>query len=72
MSALRFLAVGDRVAHREDHSWKDGDGIVVRVDSDLAWVEWPDFQPGDVQGPYNREELVAMDDPDIDAEGEAG
>ena len=63
---LRPLVKNDRVAHREDHDWKSGGGIVTSVDRSgfIAYVQWDNLR--EVEGPFNRGDLVAMDDPDID------
>jgi hypothetical protein len=65
MNQLRPLIKNERVAHREDYDWECGGGIVTAVDGSgfIAYVLW-DNLPG-VEGPFDREELVAMDDPDL-------
>lgn len=64
---LRPLAVGDRVAHREDHDWHEAGGTVVEPSvPDVYFVRW-DGETA-VCGPYDRGDLVVSDDPDIDAD----
>ena len=68
---LRPLVKNDCVAHREDYDWKSGGGIVTSGDYSgyIAYVQWDNLP--DVEGPFNRGDLVAMDDPDIDYTGDS-